>query len=274
MNLRLACTILLTTPILWLSCNTEEKGTKQNLGYEEILAKRDSLHYQVKYFKDFSPYFSKTEEGIDSTYFEGTFPVFTDSINEMVKEAIFINGEKDIYEVSDNFISAFNEFAEDVINNPTGYYGAWFLKQDCRIELNNGYFLTLVNNISEYTGGAHGMEVELWYNYDLEQSKKLKLEDIIQDSVEFRKLVERHFRKHENLTDTSTYGGNYFFSKGEFILADNFGFNKEGLIFHYNVYEIKAYADGPTTLLIPYEDLDGFLTETGNRLRNSVVDIR
>lgn len=270
-RLRLASLALVLSPLLWGACNGVSHETNQTAKLDKGLAQGDSLAYTETHFKDFSAYFTKNEEGTtDSTIYEAVYPIFSDSVQALVRDAIFINGEENVMQAASNFLDGFNEFAEDVIEGGTGDYGRWYSSQVSRVKLNTGHFLTLATEINEYTGGAHDILVELWFNYDLRTKKKLALTDLIQDTTEFRRVVEQHFRKHEGIADTSAYGEAYFFDKDYFVLADNFGFTKRGMVFHYNVYEIKAYSEGPTTLLISYAELAQFWTETGKDLLKSI----
>jgi hypothetical protein len=75
-------------------------------------------------------------------------------------------------------------------------------------------------------------------------------------------LGEKAFRKERALTDTASLQKNYFeFPANKFTLNQNYGFTKEGIVFYYNSYEIAAYAAGPTEVIIPYEEIKGWLRE-------------
>lgn len=231
---------------------------------------KDTIVYKIAHFKEFSPYFSGSDEQLDSTTFTASYPIFSPELNKLVKNALLLNGEDSISQVAESFITGFNEYAEDEIQAGTKGIHCWFQKQDTRVVLNTGRFLTLANSLSEYTGGAHGMEAELWFNYDLLNSRQLALSDLIVDTTGLKKATERYFRKHEKLKDSDSFGAGYFFANDNFALAENFGFTKDGLLFHYNVYEIKAYSEGATTIVVPYTELKGLLTETGNQLVESL----
>ena len=36
------------------------------------------------------------------------------------------------------------------------------------------------------------------------------------------------------------------------MLSDNFGVMREGLVFHYNPYDVAPFALGPTTITLPW----------------------
>lgn len=226
----------------------------------------DTVAYHMEIFKEISPYFSGDDTILDTTFYAARYPVFSTEIDSLVRDAIFVDGEHHASQVSESFLGGFNEYAEDQIQSENQAFHAWFRNQDCEVVLNVPGFLTLKNSISEYTGGAHGMEIEIWSNYDTQTKRKLFLTDLFQDTLALRQIVESHFRKQEQLSDSSSYGSAYFFNEGTFTLADNFGLTRTGLLFHYNPYEIKSYAEGPTTLLIPYSELADVMAEKGKRL--------
>ncbi|TYR31209.1 DUF3298 and DUF4163 domain-containing protein [Sphingobacterium phlebotomi] len=233
---------------------------------DALMSVNDTVDYHMEVFKEISPYFSGDETTLDTTFYAARYPVFPPEIDSLVRDAIFVDGEHHASQVAESFLGGFNEYAEEQIESEHQTFHAWFRNQACEVVFNVPGFLTLKNAISEYTGGAHGMEIEIWSNYDTQNKRKLSLTDLFQDTLALRQIVESHFRKQEQLSDTSSYGSAYFFDEGTFTLADNFGLTQAGLLFHYNPYEIKSYADGPTTLLIPYSALADTMTEKGKRL--------
>jgi hypothetical protein len=249
------------------SCFSENK-TEQAAHAAGGIVATDTLAYQVVNFKDFSPYFSGTETSVDSTLFTAQYPVFQPEVQELVKRAIFIDGENTVEQVAESFLGGYNEYAEEQMDAGNGAIPPWFKHQHCQVVLNKPGILTLRNAINDYTGGAHGMEVELWFSYDVKQKKRLVLADVVQDSTQFLAIAEHHFRKLEQLSDTASYGAEYFFDS--FALPENFGLTKDGILFHYNPYEIKSYAEGGTTLLVPYADVKDILTDRAKELLKAI----
>ena len=49
----------------------------------------------------------------------------------------------------------------------------------------------------------------------------------------------------------------YFFTNGKFSLPKSYYVSDKGLVFLYNAYEIKSYAEGTTELVIPFSELSG-----------------
>ena len=102
------------------------------------------------------------------------------------------------------------------------------------------------------SGGAHGNSNVTFFNFDA-SGKLLSFNDLFTDESELILKVKPYFEE-ETEGDTTSY----FFGE-EFHLPSNIGFNDEGVIFFYNVYEIASYADGVTEFTIPFEDIDSYL---------------
>lgn len=265
MTKNLIFSIVLTILLVTYGCAPRD-GTADTGLLDSVLQEKDTLEYHITTFKEISPYFSGDGTSVDTTYCAARYPVFSPEIDSLVRDAIFVDGEHTPVQIAESFLGGFNEYAEEQLANEDNSLHAWFRNQNCEVVLNVPGFLTLRNIVSEYTGGAHGIEVEIWSNYDLHDMKKLTLADLFQDTLGLNQIVETYFREQEQLSDTSSYGNRYFFDDETFRLADNFGLTPGGLLFHYNPYEIKSYAEGPTQLLIPYDALEAIMTEKAKKL--------
>jgi hypothetical protein len=113
---------------------------------------------------------------------------------------------------------------------------------------------------SRYTGGAHGSYDISYTDYDLKTHSMLGLKDIIKPGsyAEFEKIAQQIYRQTYQMPQdvNMTYDGWF---EPEFRLAANMTITAKGLYFLYNSYEIKAYADGQTPLLIPYKAIKHLL---------------
>ena len=119
---------------------------------------------------------------------------------------------------------------------------------------------TLVLAESIYTGGAHGSYDIYYDNYDLKTHKKLNLRDILKPNSydKFVQIAQDRYKTTYHIPKNATMQYDGWFNK-EFVLASNFAITTDGVYFLYNPYEIKAYADGQTTLLVPYKDIKHIL---------------
>ncbi|MGE8537940.1 MAG: RsiV family protein [Acinetobacter sp.] len=119
---------------------------------------------------------------------------------------------------------------------------------------------TVVLNSSHYLGGAHGASAQHYYNFDLEQQKLVKLDDIIADKQKAKLEAQAYaaFKtwviESKLATDIAEYEQAW-----KFRLTDNFYLGKDGLILQYAEYEIGPYVVGLPRLMIPYEQLQGVL---------------
>lgn len=117
--------------------------------------------------------------------------------------------------------------------------------------------ITLAINGYTNTGGAHGnMDISL-YNFDTYTGDILEIKDLVSDMEGFSELVESYFNKEID-TDKDVERSEFFFGD-PFHLPANIGFNDEGVLILYNVYEIASYAQGITEFTIPLEEAKDYL---------------
>ncbi|QPF31756.1 DUF3298 domain-containing protein [Acinetobacter lwoffii] len=127
--------------------------------------------------------------------------------------------------------------------------------------LNSGDPLaTVVLNSSYYLGGAHGASAQTYYNFDLEQKKLVKLDDIIA-AKQKAQLEARAYDAFKNWVVESKLAKDVaeYEQAWKFKLTDNFYLAQQGLVLQYAEYEIGPYVVGLPRLMIPYEQLQGVL---------------
>ena len=113
-----------------------------------------------------------------------------------------------------------------------------------------------------YTGGAHPNSSVSFYNFNRKTGKIITLADMVSDTTALLKVVEKAFRKQQDLQPQNNLEENgYFLHDGRFFLPANIGMSTNGLIFYYNPYEIAAYAVGPIQVMVPYSQLSGIVHE-------------
>jgi hypothetical protein len=112
-----------------------------------------------------------------------------------------------------------------------------------------------------YRGGAHGGSITTFINWDTKATKNLTLNDILIEAYQdtLSSVAETIFRQQEKLTPTASLANDYFFTDAKFALNNNFAITPVGLKFVYNQYEIKPYAAGQTTLLVPYTKIKSII---------------
>lgn len=254
-------------PLLVASCQNTPKESE----YSDI-APTDTITYNYKTFRENSQFFVGTEDAIDTTYFQVTYPIFSQqNLNDSIRKYIFVDGENSPSEAAQAFIDGFDEFVGD--SNIKNINASWSKEISSQILINTPIVVTLATQINEYSGGAHGQHYTFYTNYDIQKSKTINLQDILQkDKIkQLTAIAERYFRKQENLSDSDSLSKDFFFEGGIFALNGNFGFTKNSLIIYYNEYEIKPYSEGPTILEIPYKELSDILNIRGHEYIQSIL---
>ncbi|NDV64505.1 RsiV family protein [Bacteroides sp. 224] len=110
-------------------------------------------------------------------------------------------------------------------------------------------------HLNEYTGGAHGTYTTTYINIDLKNIHILSLNDIfvgeykeaLTDLLWNQLMMDNNVATREELEEMG-YG-----LTGDLIPTENFYLDKEGITFHYNVYEFTPYAMGPTIIKLPFD---------------------
>jgi hypothetical protein len=161
------------------------------------------------------------------------------------------------------FLEAFREFAADFPDSP----GGWFLERTVEVEAASPDLLALGMEELTYTGGAHPNSRKRYRTLDPETGAVLSLSDLLQPGFEerLRSAGERAFRAVRGLGPEVDLAEAGFFqaSGGRFELNDNFAPLGDGLAFHFDPYEIAAYAAGPTDLIIPWSEISELIPING-----------
>lgn len=151
------------------------------------------------------------------------------------------------------FQKNYNEFKKDFPDAP----GCW------QVELKGDTVMTtpkvLQYRLDHYafTGGAHPNSFRSFHIFDRATGEETDIKKCVTDSVAFLKLVEKHFRKTENLApDMDLEKAGYFLSDHKFFIPVSYALTREGILFYYNPYEIATYARGAIQFVIPYSELE------------------
>ena len=107
---------------------------------------------------------------------------------------------------------------------------------------------------NEYTGGAHGMYMTNFLNIDLKNMHQIVLDDLfienyseaLTDLLWNQLMMDNKVTTRDELEDLG-YG-----LTGDLGPTENFYLNKDGITFHYNVYEFTPYVMGATEIRLPF----------------------
>jgi peptidoglycan-N-acetylmuramic acid deacetylase PdaC-like protein/uncharacterized protein DUF3298 len=138
-----------------------------------------------------------------------------------------------------------NDFEESAL--------VWEALFDGEVTYQSSEIISIAINSYLNTGGAHGNMNVTFLNFNPKTGDVLTFDDLFTNKGDLTKAVKPFFDEKTKAENTA-----YFFGE-DFHLPGNIGFNDEGIIFFYNVYEIASYADGITEFTIPFKDIDSFL---------------
>lgn len=141
---------------------------------------------------------------------------------------------------------------------PSGAVNTWYLKVRYNILINDGKILSIQYFSDDYMGGAHGTYRYHYLNLALKQPHPLAISDMVSDLVVFSERAEEAFRHHFKIPEGKSLD-NFWFPQGKFLLPSEYGFSKEGIVLHYNVYEIAPYSDGDIKVVVPYSSIKDIL---------------
>lgn len=110
---------------------------------------------------------------------------------------------------------------------------------------------------SSYLGGAHGMYSTEYHTYSLTDGYELSAADLLgEEKMEpLQALIRTKLcRTYNAATDEELSAAGFF---PDYIsVTDNFRITPQGMIFHYNPYEIACYANGEIDVEISREELE------------------
>lgn len=248
---------LFAISLLW-ACNSDNKDKKVA---HVITAENDTLSYQYDSVKVVSKNLVKPEvnQQADTANAVVRYPVFeNDSLNNYIKSQVFhYFGDEEVPtafdDIASSFIRGYNDF---YLENP-GTAQWWYLLIDIKVirQLHNYVALKYIH--SDYAGGAHGNTSISYINFNPKTNSPITLDSLIlpEKKAELLKVAEGIFRKNEKISATESLEKRYFFTNGRFSLPKSFYVSDKGLVFLYNPYEIKSYAEGTTELIVPISAL-------------------
>jgi hypothetical protein len=97
-------------------------------------------------------------------------------------------------------------------------------------------------------------------SFDVESGQLIGVDELTSDVDTLTALVERHLRADRGLgPDDDLEAAGFWFPEQGFTLPDNLGITAEGVVFHWDAYEIAPYSMGPIDVTVPVEDLAGII---------------
>ena len=162
---------------------------------------------------------------------------------------------------ADEFLKEFyNADAEEITKeNPEGKYEADFNILPKRIEEGLASFVVVEYS---YLMGVHPNTFKLASNYDLENQRQLKLEDLTEDYAALDKFLQEYVLKlMSEYKDADGFFNDYKNSVSSIVTDGAWYFSEDGITFICNAYTIGPYALGIMEFTVPYEELSSYINE-------------
>ncbi|WKZ47236.1 MAG: RsiV family protein [Anaerolineales bacterium] len=178
----------------------------------------------------------------------------------------------------DERVIKFNERMNEVIQGEVNYFRENILAHMSSPPITSGSFLdvgyTLVyqrgdiwslkfNFVGYSDGAAHPFHYSLTMNYDLEQGRKLSLDDLFVEDSGYLKTISSYCIAQLSKRDIGFFGG---FEQGADPTSENYrnwNIANEGLLITFDEYQVAPYAAGPQTVTVPYSELKPLINQQG-----------
>lgn len=111
-----------------------------------------------------------------------------------------------------------------------------------------------------YTGGAHLNTNTFSLLFDPSTGNKLTIVNLVNNLHTLTRLAETKFREQYKIpAKTPLNDSGFMFDKNRFVLPANIFCTDDGLLLHYNRYEIAPYVMGAQEVLLPYAAIKPYL---------------
>jgi hypothetical protein len=196
------------------------------------------------------------------------------AVREMIGDAItrFVDDDSVSFSSPDIMLESiageyFNTYfaATDGIESPESRASfQWEKEIDMSICYNENNLISLKIEKTAFTGGSHSITMTQYMVCDLDQRKRLALDDIFTGDykMELNRILNEKLRALNGIMPVENLSQTGFF-EDQIECTENFYVNKDGIAFYYNLYHIARYTAGTTELFIPFSELHGLIKTNG-----------
>lgn len=135
----------------------------------------------------------------------------------------------------------------------------WEQNRKMYVIYNRNHKISMAMHDYAYTGGEAGLKLTRFLVYDLINEREIRLNDLIPADAlpELKRLISQKLRQDLGLPDDEPLNNHGYYHR-DIETIDNFYWIENGLVFHYNPYEI-ASDKGETEILISWKQLNKML---------------
>ncbi|MFD1217129.1 DUF3298 and DUF4163 domain-containing protein [Microbulbifer celer] len=186
-------------------------------------------------------------------------PALNGAVEQQLREQLQGNGESAAAGSDDSIEQVAKAFIAEAGKVAGMSSAPWELIGEAKSLGRRGNLLTVAINSYLYSGGAHGMPVTHWLNWDLAKASQVVLADLIKPGAD-QKFWSLAQQQHEKWLDAQNADAD-FRENWPFARTDDFRLTDNGLVLLYGVYTLGPYAMGDVELTLPREKLADVLHE-------------
>ena len=232
---------LICLALILFCCENETKITFQEIG---ITAKGNSI------------------VSINIPEASGTIEV-ANNVNETISNTIksvlnFGEIEENSNESIEDLIIKFNDEFNAFKNDFPDSAQEWDAQIDGDVMYQSSEIISIALTSYINSGGAHGILTITLLNFNSETGIQISNNNLFSDLGKIKNISKPYFEKIINDENISV------FNEDEFELPTNIGFEEDGILMLYNVYEVAPYATGIIQFTIPFNEIDSFLVFNGS----------
>lgn len=256
MGIRFSAVMLLM--VILVSCQ-EKKSTEEKVSQLPRIINKEVL----------ISFDNCSTDSISCTYVRIEYPYFSDStetyLNDLISQKLTEAATQFFREeaINNSFEYMANMFIDDYISfhvDFPDYRIGWYVNILSEITYESDDVLSFHVDSESYTGGAHPNSGSSFFVFDKKSKKELAMADLISDTIQFKILLEREFRKQKDIGEgLKLADGGFYLDDGDFLLNNNIGLTDNSVIVHFNPYEIAPYSLGSTTLELDKKELGQLL---------------
>lgn len=251
-RLFLAC---MAGSIIWLQgCKDQHVGAHKDAS--EVWITSDSVVWMASY-RNCNP------DSVACTYMRVFMPYTSDEwLNSVLNIKVIQANSGESPAAIDSLCKQFvKEYATFVAEMNGDYHTPWYQDQKISLLYQNGSDYSFQLELSEYTGGAHGMYQKQLFMVNRVGKRVFTAHDLLDTGqVEFKRAVELYFREAASVQENQPLSdAGYTFLDESFSLPMNMCMVEEGLLCYYAAYEAGPYVLGDLEFVIPVKAIAPFM---------------
>ncbi len=188
----------------------------------------------------------------------GNAPGLKKSVNEWIEnwvrdQSVFFEDSTDALEHMD-FSRVGAEFINswyDYVQLSPGGMPVFESQTTDTVLCNSPKCLTLRLDTYTFHGGAHPNFQTSIKNFEPATGQKIMSGQVIKDSKAILPMLEKKYLELKK----EAFDNGFQFENGQIAFPQNWGYTEKGILFHYNAYEIAAYALGDADIFLTWDEL-------------------